>query len=242
MPLKEKEYVGGEEEEEEEEEDKEDDEDEEDEEEEADAEEMPDDDEEDNEEDNEVEENDEGEHEHENEDKKNSSSNKNGGAKSIQKSDEDDSEEESEENDEDEEDDDDDDDDDDDGNNYLKKFDKELRKNYLLDFHPESIINNYSEIQFLIKVIKNDKDVIIDELHKTIPFLTKYEKTRVLGQRAKQINSGSAPFVEVDDNIMDGLLIAQKELHQKKIPFIIRRPIPNGGSEYWRLEDLQLID
>ena len=240
MPLKEKEYVGGEEEEEEEEdeeeeeedkEDDEDDEDEEDEEEEAeaDAEEMPDDDEE---------ENDEGEDE--NEDKKNSSGNKNGGAKSIQKSDEDDSEEESEENDEDEEDDND--DDDDDGNNYLKKFDKELRKNYLLDFHPESIINNYSEIQFLIKVIKNDKDVIIDELHKTIPFLTKYEKTRVLGQRAKQINSGSAPFVEVDDNIMDGLLIAQKELHQKKIPFIIRRPIPNGGSEYWRLEDLQLID
>ena len=90
-------------------------------------------------------------------------------------------------------------------------------------------------------MIKNDKDIIIDELHKTIPFLTKYEKTRVLGQRAKQINSGSAPFVEVDDNIMDGLLIAQKELHQKKIPFIIRRPIPNGGSEYWRLEDLQLI-
>ena len=164
---------------------------------------------------------------------------KNGGAKSIQKSDED----ESEEDEEDEEDDEDDeDDDDDDGNNYLKKFDKELRKNYLLDFHPEAIINNYSEIQFLIKVIKNDKDIIIDELHKTIPFLTKYEKTRVLGQRAKQINSGSAPFVEVDDNIMDGLLIAQKELHQKKIPFIIRRPIPNGGSEYWRLEDLQLID
>jgi len=177
--------------------------------------------------------------EDENEDKKNRSGNKNGGAKSIQKSDEDDSEEESEENDEDEEDDDD--DDDDDGNNYLKKFDKELRKNYLLDFHPESIINNYSEIQFLIKVIKNDKDVIIDELHKTIPFLTKYEKTRVLGQRAKQINSGSAPFVEVDDNIMDGLLIAQKELHQKKIPFIIQRPLPNGGSEYWRLNDLEMI-
>ena len=33
-----------------------------------------------------------------------------------------------------------------------------------------------------------------------------------------------------------------KENVQKKIPFIIRRPIPNGGSEYWKVNDLKNID
>ena len=28
----------------------------------------------------------------------------------------------------------------------------------------------------------------------------------------------------------------------KKITFIIRRPIPNGGSEYWKVNDLKNID
>ena len=71
--------------------------------------------------------------------------------------------------------------------------------------------------------------------------LTKYEKTRVLGVRAKQINNGSAPFIELKENIIDGYLIAERELAEKKIPFIIRRPLPNRSSEYWRLEDLEII-
>jgi DNA-directed RNA polymerase I, II, and III subunit RPABC2 len=81
----------------------------------------------------------------------------------------------------------------------------------------------------------------MDDLHKTIPFLTKYEKARVLGQRAKQINSGSKPFIKVPDNVIDGYVIGELELQQKKIPFIIRRPIPGGGSEYWKLSDLEII-
>ena len=71
--------------------------------------------------------------------------------------------------------------------------------------------------------------------------MSKYEKTRILGQRAKQINSGNKPFVNVPKNIMDGYLIAQEELMQKKLPFIIRRPLPSGGSEYWRIKDLEIL-
>ena len=41
--------------------------------------------------------------------------------------------------------------------------------------------------------------------------------------------------------MIDGYLIALKELEQKKIPFIIQRPLPNGGCEYWRLTDLEII-
>lgn len=126
---------------------------------------------------------------------------------------------------------------------YLKKFDKEIRKNYLVDFHPESLINNYSEIQSLTQIVRDARTgIIVDDLHKTIPFLTKYEKTRILGQRAKQINSGAKPYINIDKEIMDGYIIAIAELEHKRLPFIIRRPLPNGGSEYWKLSDLQLID
>jgi DNA-directed RNA polymerase I, II, and III subunit RPABC2 len=81
----------------------------------------------------------------------------------------------------------------------------------------------------------------VDNLHKTIPILTKYEKTKILGLRAKQLNNGAVPFVKLSTNIIDGYLIALKELEQKKIPFIIRRPLPNGASEYWHLQDLEII-
>ena len=60
-----------------------------------------------------------------------------------------------------------------------------------------------------------------------------------MGLRAKQINSGSEIFVEIPPNIYDGYTIANLELKQKKIPFIIRRPLPNGTSEYWKVNDLQ---
>jgi len=124
---------------------------------------------------------------------------------------------------------------------YLQKFDKEIRENYILDHHPESLINNYDEIYNLAKVQRNKENIIVDNLHKTIPMLTKYEKTKILGLRAKQLNNGANPFIKLNSTIIDGYLIAIKELEQKKIPFIIRRPLPSGASEYWHLQDLEII-
>lgn len=124
---------------------------------------------------------------------------------------------------------------------YLQKFDKEIRENYILNEHPESLINNYDEIYNLAKVQRNKENIIIDNLHKTIPILTKYEKTKILGLRAKQLNNGAVPYVKLNSNVIDGYLIALKELEEKKIPFIIRRPLPSGASEYWYLQDLEII-
>ena len=133
-------------------------------------------------------------------------------------------------------------DDDDDDEDYLQKFDRDIKKNYIVDYHPECMIHNYEEISALTKVIRDKDNVIIDPLHRTIPYLTKYERARVLGQRAKQINLGARPFVKVPENIIDGNLVAEMELAQKRIPFIIRRPLPgNSGSEYWNLKDLEII-
>lgn len=127
------------------------------------------------------------------------------------------------------------------GEVYLQKFDKEINDNYLVNFHPESAIHNYDEILAMTKVVRDKNGIIIDDLHKTIPYLTKYEKARVLGQRAKQINSGATVFVKVPEKVIDGYLIAELELQEKRVPFIIRRPMPNGGSEYWSIKDLENI-
>jgi len=132
-----------------------------------------------------------------------------------------------------------DDEDDEEYENYLQKFSKDVHKNYVENFHPMSFVHNNKEIESLTIVIRDKYNNVIDDLHKTIPYLTKYERTRILGQRAKQILSGSSPFVEVDKEIVDSYIIAEMELKAKKIPFIIRRPLPNGGSEYWKLKDLE---
>ena len=137
--------------------------------------------------------------------------------------------------------DDDDDYDDDYDENYLQKFDNDIMKNYVNEFHPECLNHNYDEITKLTVVTKNSDGIIIDPLHKTVPFLTKYERARILGQRAKQIETGAKPLVRVPENVIDGYIIAELELKEKKIPFIIRRPIPGGACEYWNLKDLEVI-
>jgi DNA-directed RNA polymerase subunit K/omega len=129
----------------------------------------------------------------------------------------------------------------DDGTNYLRKFDSEMRENYIATHHHEMMQLNMAEVDSLVRVVRNADGMIVDSMHKTMPFLTKYEKTRILGQRAKQINQGAHPVIPIDKKIIDGYLIAQLELQQKALPFIIRRPLPGGKSEYWRLADLELI-
>lgn len=68
--------------------------------------------------------------------------------------------------------------------------------------------------------------------------ITKYECTKVIGLRAQQLTSGMPAFVNTHKltNVID---IAIKEFKEDKIPFIIRRPMPDGKYEYWRLEDLK---
>lgn len=124
---------------------------------------------------------------------------------------------------------------------YLQKLDTSLQKDIVTEFHPELLQHKNEEIEALSKVVKNDLDVIVDPFHKTVPFLTKFEKARILGERAKQLNAGGKPFVNVDASVIDGYLIAEKELEEKKIPFIIKRPLTNGGCEYWKIEDLEVL-
>ena len=124
----------------------------------------------------------------------------------------------------------------------LQKFKEETKESYIMNNHPELIQHNNEEIAAMAKVTRDENRKIIDPLHETNPWITKYERARILGSRAKQINRDADVFVNVPDNIIDGYSIALLEYKAKKIPFIIRRPIPGGGSEYWRFEDLEQID
>lgn len=134
-----------------------------------------------------------------------------------------------------------DDDDYDNDKNHLQKFNETLKQNIITEHHPELITQNYHEVEELCVVIRNEDGTINDPRHRTVPFITKYEKAKILGERAKQINAGATPFVDVNQEIIDGYLIALAEFEQKKIPMIIRRPLPNGQSEYWKLEDLEFL-
>lgn len=130
---------------------------------------------------------------------------------------------------------------DDEDNEVFQKLDNDINKDVLMSHHPESQFSSYNEILALCKIVRDKGGKIIDPLHTTVPFLTKYEMARVLGVRAKQINNGADPFITIPNNIIEGAIIAEMELKEKKLPFIIRRPLPNGSSEYWKIEDLEVL-
>ena len=78
---------------------------------------------------------------------------------------------------------------------------------------------------------------IPDDKRTTTPYMTKYERARVLGTRALQISMNAPVLVDLEGET-DPLQIAIKELNQKKIPLIIRRYLPDGWYEDWTCEEL----
>nr|ODN90929.1 DNA-directed RNA polymerase I, II, and III subunit RPABC2 [Cryptococcus depauperatus CBS 7855] len=76
-----------------------------------------------------------------------------------------------------------------------------------------------------------------NEIRVTTPYMTKYERARVLGTRALQISMNAPVLVPVEGE-SDPLEIALKELAAKKIPLVIRRYLPDNSFEDWKVEEL----
>ncbi len=116
----------------------------------------------------------------------------------------------------------------------------ELKKLY--QQHPECMLDYVEQVipklQQTLVVPGGDQ---VDPNHRTCPFLTNYERTKIIGLRANQISRGSVPFIVVPKHITDVRDIARLELEQKRLPYIIKRPLPNGTFEYWRLADLLIL-
>ena len=122
-----------------------------------------------------------------------------------------------------------------------QKLDTDINSTHLVEKHPGITQSSYAEILTMTNVVRNDKGEIIDGLHKTYPFITKYEKAKIIGVRTKQLNNGADPFIDINSDMIDGYHIALQEFEKKKLPFIIARPLPNGSREYWKLTDLELV-
>lgn len=127
------------------------------------------------------------------------------------------------------------------GDNSNYKLNDNFRNNHVLKYHNECLYKNFNEIKELCKITRNKHGIIVDELHRTIPLLTKYEKTKILGMRVKQLNNGAQPYIASNEKMIDNYLIAKYELDEKKLPFIIQRPLPNNNFEYWKLRDLDIL-
>ena len=111
----------------------------------------------------------------------------------------------------------------------------------LTSFHPECIVPSIEEVLLRCSVTRAPNGHPTDDRHTTTPILTKYERAKVLGARAEQINSGAPSLVRVPQHMIDGYDIAEIELKEGKLPFIIRRPLPDGNSEYWHINDLEVL-
>ena len=91
-------------------------------------------------------------------------------------------------------------------------------------------LNSFSSKNFSIKKKIFDKRI-------TLPYLTKYEKARILGARALQISMGAPILVNLEGET-DSLEIALKELKNRIIPIVIRRYLPCGNYEDWEIDEM----
>ncbi|NDB81781.1 MAG: hypothetical protein EB127_03395 [Alphaproteobacteria bacterium] len=85
----------------------------------------------------------------------------------------------------------------------------------------------------------------LKESKTTLPYYTKYEQVTLIGTRAQQLAEGSKPLVSLDGMLTSDPRfvwnVAEKEVHERKLPFIIHRRLPNGVSEYWSAMELSVM-
>ncbi len=106
--------------------------------------------------------------------------------------------------------------------------------------HPECVLDYAETIAPKIPLLASPP-LKKDPNHKSPPFLTLYERTKIIGFRANQLSQGARPFIDIPEYVTDVSEIARLELQARRLPFIIRRPMPDGSHEYWRLSDLLIL-
>jgi len=118
--------------------------------------------------------------------------------------------------------------------------------NELMRFHPEARIDTIESVSMDLQLTNVppsflNADGQADPKHRSIPFLTQFEKTKILGFRTNQLSQGARAFIAVPAHVTDLREIAKMELEARRLPFIIKRPMPDGSFEKWRLSDLLIL-
>ncbi len=116
-----------------------------------------------------------------------------------------------------------------------EKIDDVKSENSIYDENESDI---FEQIDPEIELKRNMR--VPDNERITVPKLTKYEKVRLLGTRAKQISDGSKVFIK-SKKVKNAMDIAELELENKVIPLKIKRPLPNGKYEIWSVKELDII-
>jgi len=107
----------------------------------------------------------------------------------------------------------------------------------LINDHGKNLKIKYSDDlnSFSSKNFPNKKKIFDKRI--TLPYLTKYEKARILGARALQISMGAPILINLEGET-DSLEIALKELKNRIIPIVIRRYLPCGNYEDWEIDEM----
>jgi len=118
--------------------------------------------------------------------------------------------------------------------------------NELMKFHPEARIDTIESISMDIMLTNvpttfTNSDGKADLKHRSVPFLTQYEKTKILGFRTNQLSQGARPYIAVPEHVTELKEIAKMELEARRLPIILKRPMPDGTFEKWRLSDLLIL-
>ena len=112
-----------------------------------------------------------------------------------------------------------------------KKNDEEEEKDEdLCEYNYDEIYDEKKEEPMII--VENDQRI-------TLPKLTKYEKVRLIGTRAKQISLGAKVMVKNTAGLHP-IEIAKLELVEKMIPIKIKRVLADNTVEIWKLSELDI--
>ena len=114
----------------------------------------------------------------------------------------------------------------------VSKKKKAVRKNVVIS--SDCLYNN---IDFEEDYNEKEEQVVSSN-RITMNRLTKYEKVRIIGIRAKQIMTGANILIKGIEN-KTPTEIAELELKYNMVHFKIKRKLPNGKFEIWKLSELE---
>jgi len=128
------------------------------------------------------------------------------------------------------------------GTTVQREVAKESRAlQFLNTHHPECRVDYREDVLEKLAMKFYPPDSGSDKKHRSVPYLTLFEKTKIIGFRANQIAQGARALIHVPAHVTDVIEIAKLELEQKRLPYILKRPMPDGTFEYIRLLDLLVI-
>lgn len=88
------------------------------------------------------------------------------------------------------------------------------------------------------------KEVSAD-VRKTLQYYSKYEYTALLATRAQQLADGARPVVSLEGILPSDPLfvwkVAEREIIEQRLPFLVHRRMPDGKSEFWSTQELEKI-